>query len=77
MRFVTVEDEYPYVDEDDVCSVEKKQYTDHEGELIEVDLKELIKCIYLAPNSTGRFEQLIRETVEAKELNVEVVKSTL
>lgn len=77
LRFVTVEDEYPYVDEDDVCCVEKKQYTDHEGELIEVDLKELIKCIYLAPNSTDRFERLVRETVEAKGLNIDVVKSTL
>lgn len=77
LRFVTVEDKYPDVDEDDVCSVEKKQYTDHEGELIKVDLNELIKRIYLSPNSTGRFAQLILELVASRGLDVEVVKSAL
>lgn len=77
LRFVTVEDEYPDVDENDVCSVGKKQYSDHEGELIKVDLEELINRIYLAPNSTERFARLILETVAARGLNVEVVKSAL
>lgn len=40
-------------------------------------MKELIKRIYLAPNSTERFERLILDMVTAKGLNVEVVKSVL
>lgn len=77
LRFVTVDDEYPNIDDDDICCVEKKQYTDHEGEMIEVDLQELISRIYLAPSSTKQFKRLILEMVTAKGLDVEVVKSAL
>lgn len=77
LRLVTVENEYPDIDEDDICPVNPKQYSTHSGELIAVDLNRLIKRIYLSPNSTERVAQLIKTLIHSKGLNIEIVKSSI
>lgn len=77
LRLVTVENEYPDIDVDDFYSVYSKQYSNHSGELIAVDLNQLIKRIYLAPNSTDRFAQLVKDLIKSKDLDIEIIKSSV
>ena len=76
LRLITFEEKYPDIDEDDVIC-RNKIYCEHIGEHIHVDLNKLIHCIYLSPNSTQRFEELIKNLLEANNLKIEVKKSML
>ncbi len=77
LRLITVEDEYPEIEEDDVCPENPKQYSTKTGELIPVDLNQLIQHIYLAPNSTDRFAQLVKALIKSKGLDIEIIKSSV
>lgn len=75
LRLVTIEDEYPDISEDDVLYDGSKQYCHQAGEFIPVDLRQLILRVHLAPNSTARFEQIVKDLINRMGLSIEIEKS--
>lgn len=75
LRIITIEESYPVFDPDEMYKDKKIEYFSHKGELIQVDLSQLIHRVYLSPNSTPRFHSTISQLLHTHGLDVPIVKS--